>query len=161
MEKTLESIEKANEKLRQGKEIGAKLEMASGIIRNIRFGNLARYLSDVIRHSDYRSLNDMHHNMIMIGSMHFMDPYNFDLERVQRCVIHYATPDGTIIPFCTMNNLHKQEIEKRYAKPFSLDKTTPLYDVQSLVRRIRLEDEFKEHNQQLDELNHIVINENR
>ena len=133
--------------------------MASGIIRNIRFGNLARYLSDVIRYSDYQSLNYMHHNMI--GSMHFMDPYNFDLERVQRCVIHYATIDGTIIPFYTMNNLHRQEIEKRYAKPLSLDKTTPLYDVHSLVRRIRLEDEFKEHNQQLDELNHIVINENR
>lgn len=70
----MDSIEKANEKLRQSKEIGVKLEMASGIIRNIRFGNLARYLSDVIRYSDYRSLNDMHHNMIMIGSMHFMDP---------------------------------------------------------------------------------------
>jgi hypothetical protein len=60
-----------------------------------------------------------------------------------------------------MNNLHRQEIEKRYAKPLSLDKTTPLYDVQSLGHRIRLEDEFKEHNQQRDELNHIVINENR
>ncbi len=144
----MDSIEKANEKLRQSKEIGVKLEMASGIIRNIRFGNLARYLSDVIRYSDYRSLNDMHHNMIMIGSMHFMDLYNFELERVQRCVIHYATLDGSIGLFCTMNNLHRPEIEKRYAKLLFLDKTKPLYDVQSLVRRIRLEDEFKEHSQQ-------------
>jgi uncharacterized radical SAM superfamily Fe-S cluster-containing enzyme len=49
----------------------------------------------------------------MISAMHFMDPYNFDLERVQRCVIHYATPDGRIIPFCTMNSIHRSVIESR------------------------------------------------
>ena len=59
----------------------------------------------------------------------FRDLYNFDLERVQRCVIHYATPDGTIIPFCTMNNLHRENIERKYAKPLSADKMTPQYDV--------------------------------
>ena len=26
----------------------------------------------------------------MVGAMHFMDGYNFDLERVERCGIHYA-----------------------------------------------------------------------
>jgi len=36
----------------------------------------------------------MHRKMILISAMLFMDPYNFDLERVQRCVIHYALPDG-------------------------------------------------------------------
>ena len=35
--------------------------------------------------------------------MHFMDRYNYDIERVQRCCIHYATPDGKLIPFCTYN----------------------------------------------------------
>jgi len=161
VEKSLKSIEKANGKLENGKELGAKLEIASSIIRNIKFGTLAKYLKDVIKYSDYRSLNDIHHKMIMIGSMHFMDPYNFDLERVQRCVIHYATPDGTIIPFCTMNNLHRENIERKYAKTLSADKMTPLYDVQTLVRRIRLEDEFTEHSQHLDEHNHILIPENQ
>jgi len=45
-----------------------------------------------------------------------MDPYNFDLERVQRCGIHYAVPDGRIIPFCTMNSLHREKIERQFAK---------------------------------------------
>jgi uncharacterized radical SAM superfamily Fe-S cluster-containing enzyme len=36
--------------------------------------------------------------------MHFMDRYNYDLSRVQRCCIHYATPDGKLIPFCTYNS---------------------------------------------------------
>jgi uncharacterized radical SAM superfamily Fe-S cluster-containing enzyme len=46
-----------------------------------------------------------------------MDPYNFDLERVQRCGIHYGIPDGRIIPFCTMNSIHRMQIEKQFAKP--------------------------------------------
>lgn len=36
-------------------------------------------------------------------AMHFMDAYNFDLERVSRCGVHYAGPDGKIYPFCTYN----------------------------------------------------------
>jgi hypothetical protein len=46
-----------------------------------------------------------------------MDPYNFDLERVQRCVIHYAVPDGRIIPFCTMNSIHRPAIERKLGMP--------------------------------------------
>jgi uncharacterized radical SAM superfamily Fe-S cluster-containing enzyme len=53
--------------------------------------------------------------IVMVGDMHFMDPYNFDLERVERCGIHYATPDGRIIPFCTMNTLYRPEIEKAFS----------------------------------------------
>jgi len=36
--------------------------------------------------------------------MHFMDAYNYDLERVSRCGVHYSTPDGRIYPFCTYNS---------------------------------------------------------
>jgi len=46
-----------------------------------------------------------------------MDPYNFDLERVQQCVIHYAIPDGRIVPFCTMNSIHRPEIERHFGVP--------------------------------------------
>jgi hypothetical protein len=53
--------------------------------------------------------------IIMVGSMHFMDPYNFDLERVERCGIHYAIPDGRIVPFCSMNSFHREKIEKKFA----------------------------------------------
>jgi uncharacterized radical SAM superfamily Fe-S cluster-containing enzyme len=73
----------------------------------------------------------------MIASMHFMDPYNFDIERVQRCVIHYATPDGKIIPFCTMNTLHRQKIEKQYALTVEDGQITPLYDVEKLTNEIK------------------------
>jgi uncharacterized radical SAM superfamily Fe-S cluster-containing enzyme len=39
---------------------------------------------------------------LLAAGMHFQDRYNFDVERVKRCVILYATPDG-IYPFCTYN----------------------------------------------------------
>jgi uncharacterized radical SAM superfamily Fe-S cluster-containing enzyme len=39
---------------------------------------------------------------LMAAGMHFQDRYNFDVERVKRCVILYSTPDG-IYPFCTYN----------------------------------------------------------
>ncbi|MEA1997392.1 MAG: radical SAM protein, partial [Gemmatimonadota bacterium] len=35
---------------------------------------------------------------LLVAGMHFMDGYNYELERVRRCVIHYATPAGKIIP---------------------------------------------------------------
>jgi hypothetical protein len=39
-----------------------------------------------------------------VTGMHFMDSYNYDLERVSRCGVHYAAPDGRFYPFCTYNS---------------------------------------------------------
>lgn len=53
---------------------------------------------------------------LMAAGMHFMDRYNYDVERVRRCVIQYSTPDG-IYPFCTINSgpTYRPYIEKMYA----------------------------------------------
>ncbi|MBM3291980.1 radical SAM protein [Candidatus Bathyarchaeota archaeon] len=53
---------------------------------------------------------------LFVGCMHFMDPYNFDLERVERCCIHYATPDKRLIPFCAYNTLHRTNIENKFSQ---------------------------------------------
>jgi uncharacterized radical SAM superfamily Fe-S cluster-containing enzyme len=39
-----------------------------------------------------------------IAGMHFMDAYNYDLDRVSRCGVHYSAPDGKMYPFCTYNS---------------------------------------------------------
>jgi hypothetical protein len=48
---------------------------------------------------------------LTIGVMHFMDPYNFDLDRVQNCCLHFGVIDREskprLIPFCTMNSIHR------------------------------------------------------
>ncbi len=58
---------------------------------------------------------------MFIGCMHFMDSYNFDLDRVERCCIHYATPDGRVVPFCSYNTIHRDNVEKKFA--FRMQKT--------------------------------------
>jgi uncharacterized radical SAM superfamily Fe-S cluster-containing enzyme len=54
---------------------------------------------------------------LLVAGMHFMDGYNYELERVRRCVIHYATPAGRIIPFCAYNGgpTHRTAIEEQYS----------------------------------------------
>jgi hypothetical protein len=56
----------------------------------------------------------------MVGGMHFQDLYNYDIERVKRCVIHYVVPDGRIIPFCAYNTgpEYRKEVEKKFSVSF-------------------------------------------
>jgi uncharacterized radical SAM superfamily Fe-S cluster-containing enzyme len=53
--------------------------------------------------------------------MHFMDVYNYDLNRVKRCVIHYTAPNGLVYPFCTYNSgpCFREKIEKQFSVPFA------------------------------------------
>ena len=140
VDEVLASFEDAALSIQGGEGVRDRLHLLNDLSRVGRFKMMRQYLKDVVLRSDYLSLNRMHHNMILISTMHFMDPYNFDLDRVQRCVIHYATPDGRIIPFCAMNNIHRESVEKMYAQPITKDNLTPLYDVEALNRRI-LEEE--------------------
>jgi hypothetical protein len=39
---------------------------------------------------------------LLCAGMHFQDRYNYDVERVKRCVILYSTPAG-VFPFCSYN----------------------------------------------------------
>jgi uncharacterized radical SAM superfamily Fe-S cluster-containing enzyme len=57
---------------------------------------------------------------LMLAGMHFMDSYNYDVERVKRCVIHYAAPNGLIYPFCAYNSgpVYREKIEKQFSIPF-------------------------------------------
>ena len=54
---------------------------------------------------------------LLVAGMHFMDNYNYDLERVRRCVIHYATPENRIVPFCAYNGglCHRTDIEAKHS----------------------------------------------
>ena len=63
----------------------------------------------------YQSLGKIRRKIFLLGCMAFMDSYNFDVNRVRRCVVHYITPDLKIIPFCAYNNIHRVQIEKEYA----------------------------------------------
>ncbi len=75
-------------------------------------------LATILGIGNREALAEFHRKTLFIGAMHFMDAYNFDLERDKRCGIHYATPDHRIIPFCSYNAIHRPSVEKAFSVPF-------------------------------------------
>lgn len=72
---------------------------------------------NVLMDGTIEATREFHHKTLFLGAMHFMDLYNIDLERIKRCGVHYATPDGRIIPFCTYNTIHRAQVEKKFSTP--------------------------------------------
>jgi uncharacterized radical SAM superfamily Fe-S cluster-containing enzyme len=82
----------------------------------------------MMRFVDLRTLNEhtgqagiieeKPNRVLLLASMHFQDVYNYQLDRVQRCIVHYAAPDGRIYPFCTYNSgpCHRNRVEQQFAR---------------------------------------------
>ncbi len=113
----LEDITNLYADRKRGASKRAKAKLAGGIKHIKKKGLLKDLLSAFLNRGDYGSLAKFMRRIIMIGMMHFQDPYNFDLERVQHCDINYAVPDGRIIPFCTHNTLHRSRVESKFGIP--------------------------------------------
>ncbi len=80
--------------------------------------NLSKLLYEALVKHDYSSLGEFHTKTLFVGMMHFMDPYNYDQQRVERCNIHYTMPDGRIIPFCSFNvvpEIYRDKVQNQYS----------------------------------------------
>lgn len=77
--------------------------------------NATRLLLGVFRNGTRESIREFHNKTLFLGAMHFQDAYNMDLERLQRCGVHYATPDGRLIPFCSYNAIHRSSVEDKFS----------------------------------------------
>jgi len=76
------------------------------------------YIFNILVKHDYSSLGEFHYQTLFLGMMHFQDPYNYDVSRVQRCDVHYVMPDGRIVPFCTFNvfpELYRDRAQKFFS----------------------------------------------
>lgn len=78
---------------------------------------ILKEITEVIRSGSSPALKKFHRNTLFVGIMHFMDPYNFDIERVKRCGIHYIAPNMKIIPFCAYNIFYREKTEKLFSRP--------------------------------------------
>lgn len=118
VDKLYEAMQRADEAARKGHKTKARMIMLSSL-RHVKLGLLSDLLGGVITNGTYDSLGKFMRQVVMIGAMHFMDRWNMDLYRLERCVIHYATPDPEhpIIPFCSYNNYWREIIEQKYCKP--------------------------------------------
>ncbi len=84
--------------------------------------SLPKMLLEIFTKQSYEALGEWHYKFLFLGMMHFMDLYNYDVERVMRCNIHYLMPDGRIVPFCTfnvLNDVYRDYVQKKYM--FTLD----------------------------------------
>ena len=122
-----ESIEQMAETLKKGgttNKYKALLEGVKNIHDSVRKGEAGnttdfwKIIRKTLIGQNFDALREFHRHALFIGTMHFMDRYNYDLGRVQRCCIHYATPDGRLIPFCTYNSgpVYREQVWKKYAK---------------------------------------------
>ncbi len=83
--------------------------------------NLIGILRKIILQRSYKALGEFHYKSLFLGMMHFMDLYNYDVQRVMRCNIHYLSPDGRVIPFCTYNvlsDIYRDKIIKENSMSF-------------------------------------------
>lgn len=90
------------------------------VIKTEKYADGLKILNDiveVIMFGSHESLKKFHGKTLFVGIMHFMDPYNFDIDRVKRCGIHYITPNMKIIPFCSYNIFYREKTEKLFLKP--------------------------------------------
>jgi uncharacterized radical SAM superfamily Fe-S cluster-containing enzyme len=127
VDRLFESIEKMAGTLKKGGTINkykALIEGVKNLHESVKKGeqsNTAEFwklIGKTLIGQNFDALREFHWNALFIGTMHFMDRYNYDLERVQRCCIHYATPDGRLIPFCTYNSgpVYREQVWKKFAK---------------------------------------------
>jgi len=128
-EKLLDGLLKLTKEMEGGKSITlSKLKAFSILKKSIIKENLPEDLSmtkflktmqTVFSDDTKEGLSEFSWNMMFVGGMHFQDGYNYDIERVKRCVIHYVTPDNSIIPFCAYNGgpTYRTRIEKKYSVP--------------------------------------------
>jgi uncharacterized radical SAM superfamily Fe-S cluster-containing enzyme len=84
------------------------------VTKEIGFFTLMKAILKMHISPSYQSLGHLRRRIFLLGTMAFMDRYTFDVNRVKRCVVHYATPDLKIVPFCAYNNIHRIETEKEY-----------------------------------------------
>ncbi|MDY0293721.1 MAG: radical SAM protein [Candidatus Methanomethylophilaceae archaeon] len=82
---------------------------------------LVQLMRDVMSDKSKKTLAAFSWKMMFVGGMHFQDAYNYDIERVRRCAIHYVTPDCHVIPFCAYNGgpEYRAEVEKKFSVPLA------------------------------------------
>lgn len=101
--------------------------------------DLVRILKRIFVYHNYDALGEFHLRSLFIGMMHFQDLYNYDINRVRRCQIHYAMPDGRIVPFCAFNvipEIYRDKVQEVYSIPWEeYKKMHPEIDLEKEVYR--------------------------
>jgi uncharacterized radical SAM superfamily Fe-S cluster-containing enzyme len=79
--------------------------------------NIINIIAGIFTQGNKEAVGKFAWRALYIGNMHFQDAYDYDIQRLMRCDIHYAVPDGRIIPFCSYNSgpIYRTEVEKKFS----------------------------------------------
>lgn len=78
-------------------------QVSNPVFRQVLFNSLFK--------GSYDPMSDLD-NVLMVTCVHHMDKWNFDVERVETCSIHYLTADGNQVPFCSYNTFYRNRAER-------------------------------------------------
>lgn len=92
-------------------------------------------IKDVMSDKSKDTLAAFSWKMMLIAGMHFQDSFNYDIERVRRCGVHYVTPDLRVIPFCAYNSgpEFRKGVEEKFSVPLEEWKKTHAKEAQELA----------------------------
>jgi uncharacterized radical SAM superfamily Fe-S cluster-containing enzyme len=121
---------------RGAKEMAANHGMRKSLVKlkyitKLLWASLTQVSNPVFRQVIFNSLIKGSHDpmsdldqVIMVTCVHHMDKWNFDVERVETCSIHYLVPDGNQVPFCSYNTFYRGHTERMISSGnyVSLDK---------------------------------------
>jgi hypothetical protein len=81
--------------------------------------NCVKVIGAIFTEGNKEALAKFTWRTMYLGNMHFQDAYDYDIQRLMRCDIHYSVPDGRIIPFCSYNSgpIYRTEVEKKFSIP--------------------------------------------
>ena len=104
-----------------------KLRVAAAFLKNLntfvdeekapKDFDMKKLIKDAAIGGSYDTLRGFHYKSLFVGSMWFQDAWNLNVDRLQRCVIHYTTFEG-IVPFCSYNGLgYGERIREKHSIP--------------------------------------------
>ena len=134
MDKFFVLLQKAATCFMEGKNTRGKINVIRALtgIKRKGIGTLLPLVKDVAGDvENWTALGRLLLHMVFIGGMHFMDRYNFDLERVQMCPIHQILPDGSRVPFCTYQTIHRPLLERKFS--VSVEERTKIMSAQQRI----------------------------
>jgi len=123
LEEKAENVERARRlkglaKAKAGAEILLNIGKFFDKSRAPKSLDVLKLIRNALAHGTYEALGEFHRRTLFVGMMHFQDEYNYDVERVERCVIHYAMPDGRIVPFCAFNvipEIYRDKVQTQFS----------------------------------------------
>lgn len=102
-------------------------------------------IKGIMSSSSKKTLAAFSWKMMFFGGMHFQDSYNYDVERMRRCAVHYVTPDCQVIPFCAYNGgpEYRASVEKKFSVPLAEWKAKNKEEAKKLEEALIVPDEMK------------------